>query len=114
MQSMDHKRLWQETSRKLKQILTPENYERWFAALEPISFDDNVLTLGCANNLKQIWLEDNYASLLSEIIEKKFDIRLSAFLRFKRNSCKPAKPERQVVVLVRSFQRFIVVRLSKF
>lgn len=76
MQSMDHRRLWQETSRKLKQILTPENYDRWFASLEPISFEDNVLTLGCANNLKQIWLEDNYASLLSEIVEKKFDKKI--------------------------------------
>ena len=72
MQNIDHRRLWQETSRKLKQILTPENYERWFASLEPISLEDNVLLLGVANNLKQIWLEDNYASLLSEIVEKKF------------------------------------------
>jgi chromosomal replication initiator protein len=81
MQNMDHRRLWQETSRKLKQILTPENYQRWFATLEPISLEDNVLTLGVANNLKQIWLEDNYASLLSEIVEKKFGTKIQVIFK---------------------------------
>jgi chromosomal replication initiator protein len=94
MQSMDHRRLWQETSRKLKQILTPENYDRWFAALEPISLEDNVLTLGVANNLKQIWLEDNYASLLSEIVEKKYGKKIQ--VSFKSLS----KPEEELAQVV--------------
>jgi len=90
MQNMDHRRLWQETSRKLKQILTPENYQRWFATLEPLSLEDNVLTLGVGNNLKQIWLEDNYSSLLSEILEKKFGTKIQ--VQFKSSS----KPEEEL------------------
>src|SRR3989344_1537439 len=89
MQNIDHRRLWQETSRKLKQILTPENYERWFASLEPISLEDNVLLLGVANNLKQIWLEDNYASLLSEIVKKKFGRKI----RVQFKSLRPPEEE---------------------
>lgn len=96
MQSMDHKRLWQETARKLKQILTPENYERWFASLEPISLEDSVLTLGVANNLKQIWLEDNYSSLLSEIVEKKFGTKIQ--VQFKSLS----QPEEELAQVVQA------------
>ena len=90
MQNMDHRRLWQEISRKLKQILTPENYGRWFASLESISLEDNILMLGVANNLKQIWLEDNYASLLSEIVEKRFGKKIQ--VQFKSLS----KPEEEL------------------
>ncbi|MBV9463136.1 MAG: chromosomal replication initiator protein DnaA, partial [Verrucomicrobiae bacterium] len=44
--------------------------------MQPLAFEGEILTLGVVNNLKQIWLEDNYTGLLNDLLEKKFGRKL--------------------------------------
>ena len=60
--------LWDKTCKYLKEVLHPDVYSRWIAVIEPLSLDDDVLTLAVDNDFYQSWLEENYLPLIKNAI----------------------------------------------
>jgi len=65
-----HIQLWQDTSRVLQTMLNPDLFARWFAPIQPVEITDDTLHLGVANEFSQIWLQDNFLSLVREAVNQ--------------------------------------------
>ena len=63
MSNKDVKELWKDACRHLEELLHPDVYSRWIAVIQPVSLDDNLLTLSVDNDFYQEWLEENYPHL---------------------------------------------------
>jgi chromosomal replication initiator protein len=61
-------KIWAKTQGTLRSILHPELYQMWFATLRAVSFESEVLTLEAANDFSQLWLQDNYAGLIHDVV----------------------------------------------
>ncbi|MEI6084826.1 MAG: chromosomal replication initiator protein DnaA [Verrucomicrobiota bacterium] len=62
--------LWQDASRVLQTMLNPDLFSRWFAPIQPVAIADDTLQLGVANEFSQIWLQDNFLSLVREAVNQ--------------------------------------------
>jgi chromosomal replication initiator protein len=62
--------LWKDASNVLRGMLNPDMFSRWFAPVRPMELKDNVLILGVANEFSQIWLQDNFLSLVREAVNQ--------------------------------------------
>jgi chromosomal replication initiator protein len=60
--------IWAKTQATLRSILHPELYQMWFATLRAVSLESDVLTLEAANDFSQLWLQDNYAGLIHDVL----------------------------------------------
>jgi chromosomal replication initiator protein len=60
--------VWRETLEILKSHVSPDSLQRWFAAVEPESVDEEKISLLVPNNIYQLWIETNYLALLQNII----------------------------------------------
>lgn len=49
-------------------MLSPDTYNLWFAPLRARGLQDNTITLSVANDFCEVWLKDNYLSLLEDVI----------------------------------------------
>jgi chromosomal replication initiator protein len=62
--------LWKDASGILREMLNPDMFTRWFAAVKPLDLKDDVLVLGVANEFSQIWLQDNFLPLVREAVNR--------------------------------------------
>jgi chromosomal replication initiator protein len=51
-------------------MLNPDLYARWFNPIQPLEIADDTLRLGVANEFSQIWLQDNFLSLVREAVNQ--------------------------------------------
>ncbi len=51
-------------------MLNTDLFTRWFAPICAIEIQDNVLSLGVANEFSQIWLQDNFLPLVREAVNQ--------------------------------------------
>jgi chromosomal replication initiator protein len=65
---MNHEQLWKNTSDVLRRMVNADLYSRWFQPIRAVKFDEHCLQLGVANEFSQIWLQDNFASLIQEAL----------------------------------------------
>jgi chromosomal replication initiator protein len=49
-------------------MLSPDTYNLWFAPLRACGQDNNTLLLEVANDFCEVWLKDNYMSLLQDVV----------------------------------------------
>ncbi|MDP8240498.1 MAG: chromosomal replication initiator protein DnaA [Candidatus Hatepunaea meridiana] len=90
----NHNDIWQLITKKLKEKLPHQSYLTWFKPIEPISYDDNVLTLKVPSRFYYDWIEGHYSNHLEHAIAETFGekIRLnyeidnSPKLRKRRNN----------------------------
>ncbi|NQT35581.1 chromosomal replication initiator protein DnaA [bacterium] len=68
----DHESIWQLISEKLQEELPRQSYLTWFKPLEPISFQDRVLTLKTPSSFYVDWIESHYAGHLKRAIGDSF------------------------------------------
>lgn len=68
MSKTDVKELWKNACKHLEELLHPDVYSRWIAVIDPVSLDQNVLTLEVDNDFYQTWLEENYLPLIRNAI----------------------------------------------
>jgi chromosomal replication initiator protein len=68
--STDANQLWKSASKILRGMLSPDLYERWFAPILPVEFNDDLLVLGVANEFYLIWLQDNFLPLVREAVSQ--------------------------------------------
>src|SRR5580700_6083784 len=68
--TMGHEQLWRDASKILEGMLNPELFTRWFAPIRPVEVTHEALVLGVANEFYQIWLQDNFLSLIREAVNQ--------------------------------------------
>lgn len=60
--------LWNQACSHLKTVLHGDVYARWFAIIHPVSLTGDVLILSVDNDFHQMWLEENYVSLIQNAL----------------------------------------------
>ena len=64
--------LWSECQQILQDNLSRSAYQTWFAPVEAIRWEDNVLVLQARSQFVVDYIEDNYLDLLSRVLRKIF------------------------------------------
>ena len=59
-------KIWDSAREHLRSKLSPDTYNMWFAPLRAGSIDGNHATLETPNEFSEVWLKDNYLSLLQD------------------------------------------------
>lgn len=60
--------LWQEACKQVQQVLHNDAYSRWFAIIQPVSYEGDQFTLSVDNDFCQTWIEENYLSLIVDAL----------------------------------------------
>jgi len=61
-------RIWSLAQERLRSMLTPDTYKLWFAPLRASALEANSIVLEVSNDFCEVWLKDNYMSLLQEVV----------------------------------------------
>src|SRR5262245_4537102 len=67
MQSSGEK-IWAAAQAQLRSMLSGDTYNLWFAPLRAGGQDNSSLTLEVANDFCEVWLKENYLSLLQDVV----------------------------------------------
>ena len=59
-------KIWNSAREHLRSKLNNDTYNMWFAPLRACAIDGNNVTLEAANEFCEVWLKDNYLSLLQD------------------------------------------------
>jgi chromosomal replication initiator protein len=60
--------IWSSAQEHLRSKLSADTYNMWFASLRAGAIDANHVTLEAANEFCEVWLKDNYLSLLQDAL----------------------------------------------
>lgn len=60
--------IWCSAQEHLRSMLNSDTYNLWFAPLKAIGQENNHIILEVANDFCEVWLKDNYMSLLQDVI----------------------------------------------
>ncbi|MEO6786420.1 MAG: chromosomal replication initiator protein DnaA [Chthoniobacteraceae bacterium] len=63
-ETADLKPAWEKIAAALRSEVTPEIFDRWFKAVEPVELNGQHLTLKVPNDIYRYWIEDNYLGSL--------------------------------------------------
>jgi chromosomal replication initiator protein len=83
-------RIWGTAQEQLRSMLSPDTYNLWFAPLRVCGQDNNTLLLEVANDFCEVWLKDNYMSLLEDVVAVASGRQLQ--IKFRVGSSAPAAP----------------------
>lgn len=61
-------RIWGSAQQHLRSMLSADTYHLWFAPLRATAVDGNTIILEVANDFCEVWLKDNYISLLQDVL----------------------------------------------
>src|SRR5271163_4646827 len=61
-------KIWSSAQGHLRSKLSADTYNMWFASLRASAIDNNHVTLEAANEFCEVWLKDNYMSLLQDAL----------------------------------------------
>jgi chromosomal replication initiator protein len=61
--------IWATAQEQLRSMLNADIYNLWFAPLRACALNDSSLLLEVGNEFCEVWLKDNYLSLLEEIVQ---------------------------------------------
>ncbi len=59
---------WSSAQDLLRQMLNAEIYNLWFAHIRPQQMDEEEMTLGVPNDFCEVWLKENYLSLIQDVL----------------------------------------------
>src|SRR5580693_1533275 len=59
-------KIWTLAQEQLRSKLGKDTFSMWFAPLRACSMDGNHVTLEAPNEFSEVWLKDNYISLLQD------------------------------------------------
>jgi chromosomal replication initiator protein len=63
-------KIWDAAQHQLRSMLNGDMYNLWFAPLRAHSLENDCLELEVANDFCEVWLKDNYMSLLQEVLTR--------------------------------------------
>jgi chromosomal replication initiator protein len=58
------RRIWEEIALNIRPHVSPDAFQRWFAALELVQADETTLMFEVPNTIYQLWIESNYLNLV--------------------------------------------------
>jgi chromosomal replication initiator protein len=61
-------KIWSSAQEHLRSKLSADTYNMWFASLRAGTMDNNHVTLEATNEFCEVWLKDNYLSLLQDAV----------------------------------------------
>lgn len=61
-------KIWSSAQEHLRSKLSADTYNMWFASLHASAMDQTHVTLEAANEFCEVWLKDNYSSLLQDAL----------------------------------------------
>ena len=61
-------KIWVAAQEHLRSMLSADTYNLWFAPLHVCDHDGNGILLEVANEFCEVWLKDNYMSLLQDVV----------------------------------------------
>src|SRR6266700_4067191 len=61
-------KIWTTAQEQLRSMLSSDVYNLWFAPLRASAQDHNSIVLEVANDFCEVWLKDNYMSLLQDVL----------------------------------------------
>ena len=61
-------KIWSAAREHLRSMLSADTYNLWFAPVRACTQENNSITLEVANDFCEVWLKDNYMSLLQEVV----------------------------------------------
>ncbi len=61
-------RIWAAAQENLRSMLSADTFNLWFAPLRASATDKNSIILEVANDFCEVWLKDNYLSLLQDVL----------------------------------------------
>ncbi len=89
-------RIWTTAQDHLRSMLSPDIYSLWFAPVRAVSHENNTLVLEVANDFCEVWLKDNYMSLLQDVTAvasgRQLDIRFKVAQSPAPAAAAPASP----------------------
>jgi chromosomal replication initiator protein len=65
---MSGDKLWAAAQQTLRTMINPEIYKLWFAPIQPGALEGDCLVLEVANDFCEVWLKDNYLTLLNDVL----------------------------------------------
>src|SRR5690242_15231173 len=80
-------RIWTAAQEQLRTMLSGDTFNLWFAPLRVCGVDDKSLQLEVANDFCEVWLKENYMSLLQDVVAMASGKQLQ--IRFKIASAAP-------------------------
>src|ERR1700748_1143060 len=66
MMQLSAEKIWDSAQEQLRSKLTRDMFNMWFAPLRASSVDTHQATLIAPNEFCEVWLKDNYLSLLQD------------------------------------------------
>jgi len=89
-------KIWNTAQEHLRVKLSRDTFNMWFAPLRPCLVDGQQLTMEAPNEFCEVWLKDNYLSLLQDAVAVAAGCRLQ--VKFKvTNISQPAAPAHAAV-----------------
>jgi chromosomal replication initiator protein len=65
-----HEKVWSDCLRVIRDNISPNSFNTWFAPIKPVQLVNNVLTLQVPSQFFYEWLEEHYIDLLKKTIKK--------------------------------------------
>ena len=94
----NHEQVWKDAGKSLQGMLNADLFARWFAPIRPVEIKDDTLLLGVANEFSQIWLQDNFLSLVREAVNQTsknpLHVKFVVDANAPRLEQSPAKPQK--------------------
>ena len=69
--------VWEEALGLLKQNTSQQTYQTWFEPIRLIETNDKSIILGVPNKFFKNWLEEHYAGIIADSLEKAFHKKLA-------------------------------------
>src|SRR5947207_6625031 len=61
-------KIWQAAQQVLRTTLNPDIYNLWFHPLKAVLLEVDTMTLEVADDFCEVWLKDNYAGLIRDVL----------------------------------------------
>src|SRR5271157_5024627 len=95
---------WSSAQEHLRSKLSADTYNMWFASLRASAIDHTHVTLEAANEFCEVWLKDNYLSLLQDAVAiaagRQLQIRFKSTPGATPMSAVPAVPAKMKTLAV--------------
>ena len=82
-------KVWTSAQQVLRTLLTPEIYNLWFASLRASSLNGDGLILEVSNEFCELWLQDNYLSLLNDVLAQVTGQRMEVTFKVRQSELHP-------------------------
>jgi chromosomal replication initiator protein len=92
MMQISAEKIWNTAQEHLRVKLSRDTFNMWFAPLRPCVLDGQQLTMEAPNEFCEVWLKDNYLSLLQDAVAVAAGCRLQVKFRVPSASSSLAAP----------------------